>query len=181
MSETPSTSPASQTLSRGIRILEVLFRRPRPPHDRRDRDPSRVHRSIAYRLLRTLEDHGLVTRDAAGAVSLGARMAALAAGVAHDLQAEALPELTAIANELGMTCFLAVLDGARVHHAGQRRTAACRRERRPAPRRPASDHRRRPGQSDSRSAAEHRMARRSARVIARGRGGDEAPRLRHQP
>lgn len=104
-------SPASQTLSRGIRILEVLA-------DARtaltiDDIASRleVHRSIAYRLLRTLEDHGLVTRDGTGAVSLGARMAALAAGVAHDLQAEALPELTAIANELGMTCFLAVLDG----------------------------------------------------------------------
>ena len=37
-------------------------------------------------------------------------MAALAAGVAHDLQAEALPELTAVANELGLTCFLVVLD-----------------------------------------------------------------------
>ncbi len=70
-----------------------------------------MHRSIAYRLLRTLEDHGLVARDAAGLVSLGPRMAALAAGVAHDLQAEALPELTAVANDLGMTCFLAVLDG----------------------------------------------------------------------
>ena len=69
-----------------------------------------VHRSVAYRLLRTLEDHGLVTRDAGGRVALGARMAALAAGVAHDLQAEALPELTAAANELGMTCFLSVLD-----------------------------------------------------------------------
>ncbi|WP_157555192.1 IclR family transcriptional regulator, partial [Microbacterium paraoxydans] len=111
MPERPVT-PASQTLSRGIRILEVLA-------DARgaltiDDIAGRldVHRSIAYRLLRTLEDHGLVTRDASGAVSLGARMAALAAGVAHDLQAEALPELTAIANELGMTCFLAVLDGA---------------------------------------------------------------------
>jgi DNA-binding IclR family transcriptional regulator len=29
---------------------------------------------------------------------------------AHDLQAEALPELTAVANELGTTCFLVVLD-----------------------------------------------------------------------
>ena len=65
-----------------------------------------MHRSVAYRLLRTLEDHGLVTRDAAGRIQLGARMAALAAGVAHDLQAEALPELTAVANDLGMTCFL---------------------------------------------------------------------------
>ncbi|KRE26350.1 ArsR family transcriptional regulator [Agromyces sp. Soil535] len=69
-----------------------------------------LHRSVAYRLLRTLEDHRLVVRDARGRVALGARLAALAAGVAHDLQAEALPELTAAANELGMTCFLAVHD-----------------------------------------------------------------------
>lgn len=106
-----SATPASQTLSRGIRILEVLAdaRAALTIDDIAGRLD--VHRSIAYRLLRTLEDHGLATRDASGAVSLGARMAALAAGVAHDLQAEALPELTAIANELGMTCFLAVLDG----------------------------------------------------------------------
>ncbi|MCR2825868.1 IclR family transcriptional regulator, partial [Microbacterium sp. zg.Y909] len=105
-----SDAPASQTLSRGIRILEVLA-------DARealtiDEIAARlqVHRSVAYRLVRTLEDHGLVSRDASGRLTLGARMAALAAGVAHDLQAEALPELTAVANDLGMTCFLAVLD-----------------------------------------------------------------------
>lgn len=104
-------TPASQTLSRGIRILEILA-------DARtaltiDEVAARlgVHRSVAYRLLRTLEDHRLITRDSSGAVALGARMAALAAGVAHDLQAEALPELTAVANDLGMTCLLAVLDG----------------------------------------------------------------------
>ncbi|WP_345801772.1 IclR family transcriptional regulator [Microbacterium sp. AZCO] len=102
--------PASQTLSRGIRILEILA-------DARDAlsidelaGRLEVHRSIAYRLLRTLEDHGLVVRDGNGRLALGARMAALAAGVAHDLQAEALPELTAAANELGMTCFLSLLD-----------------------------------------------------------------------
>ncbi|MCK9794565.1 helix-turn-helix domain-containing protein [Isoptericola sp. 4D.3] len=103
-------APPSQTLSRGIRILETLAdaRAPLTIDDVAAR--LEVHRSIAYRLLRTLEHHGLVTRDAHGHVALGARMAALAAGVAHDLQAEALPELTAVANELGMTCFLAVLD-----------------------------------------------------------------------
>lgn len=106
-----TTSPASQTLSRGIRLLEVLADARTPLTIDELASRLGVHRSIAYRLLRTLEDHGLVTRDAAGAVSLGARMAALAAGVAHDLQAEALPELTSIANELGMTCFLGVLDG----------------------------------------------------------------------
>ncbi|MGN8025174.1 IclR family transcriptional regulator [Microbacterium sp. 22242] len=104
-------APASQTLSRGIRILEILSDERGPLSIDEIAARLGVHRSIAYRLLRTLEDHGLVGRDAAGLVALGPRMAALAAGVAHDLQAEALPELTAVANELGMTCFLAVLDG----------------------------------------------------------------------
>ncbi|MFS0893042.1 IclR family transcriptional regulator [Microbacterium sp. 179-I 3D3 NHS] len=103
--------PASQTLSRGIRILEILADAGRALAIDEIADRLGVHRSIAYRLLRTLEDHGLIVRDARGAVGLGARMAALAAGVAPDLQAEALPELTAVANDLGMTCFLAVLDG----------------------------------------------------------------------
>jgi len=102
--------PPSQTLSRGIRILEVLADARGPLTIDDIAGLLGVHRSIAYRLLRTLEHHGLVLRDAHGGVTLGPRMAALAAGVAHDLQAEALPELTAVANELGMTCFLAVLD-----------------------------------------------------------------------
>jgi DNA-binding IclR family transcriptional regulator len=105
-----ATGPASQTLSRGIRILEVLADAREPLMIDQVAERLGVHRSIAYRLLRTLEDHGLVTRDAGGRVALGARMAALAAGVAHDLQAGALPELTAAANDLGMTCFLSVLD-----------------------------------------------------------------------
>lgn len=107
---TDAALPASQTLSRGIRILEILADAREPLSIDELARLLEVHRSVAYRLLRTLEDHGLVTRDRAGRIRLGARMAALAAGVAHDLQAEALPELTAVANELGMTCFLAVLD-----------------------------------------------------------------------
>ncbi|MDL9980163.1 IclR family transcriptional regulator [Microbacterium sp. ASV49] len=104
------TAPASQTLSRGIRILEILADAREPLSIDEIARRLDVHRSVAYRLLRTLEDHGLVGRDDAGRVELGARLAALAAGVAHDLQAEALPELTAAANDLAMTCFLAVLD-----------------------------------------------------------------------
>ncbi|MFB7251531.1 IclR family transcriptional regulator [Microbacterium sp. NPDC056234] len=110
MAATPPQAPASQTLSRGIRILEVLAdeRGPLTIDDVAAR--LRVHRSVAYRLLRTLEEHGLVSRDSGGRVQLGTGLAALAAGVAHDLQAEALPELTVVANELGATSFLAVLD-----------------------------------------------------------------------
>lgn len=110
MASTTPASPASQTLSRGIRLLELLAdaREPLTIDDLARRLD--LHRSVVYRLLRTLEDHGLVRRDSAGRVRLGPRLAALAAGVAHDLQAEALPELTAVSGELGMTCFLAVLD-----------------------------------------------------------------------
>lgn len=110
MTAARASAPASQTLSRGIRILEILAYAGEPLAIDEVARRLDVHRSIAYRLLRTLEDHGLVVRDSAGRVALGGRMAALAAGVATDLQAEALPELTAIANELGATCFLGVLD-----------------------------------------------------------------------
>lgn len=103
-------APASQTLSRGIRILEILAAARRPLSIADIAAELEVHRSIAYRLLRTLEGHGLVARDANGSMELAPRMAALAAGVARDLQSQALPELTAIANELSMTCFLGVLD-----------------------------------------------------------------------
>jgi DNA-binding IclR family transcriptional regulator len=103
-------APASQTLSRGIRLLEHLADARQPLTIDELAARAGLHRSVAYRLLRTLEDHGLVGRDATGRVRLGTRLAALAAGVAHDLQAEALPELTAAANDLGMTAFLVVLD-----------------------------------------------------------------------
>jgi DNA-binding IclR family transcriptional regulator len=107
---TNDEAPPLQTLSRGIRVLEVLADARGPLTIDETAGALGVHRSIAYRLVRTLEQHGLVVRDDGGRITLGARMAALAAGVAHDLQAEALPELTAAANDLGMTCFLTTLD-----------------------------------------------------------------------
>ena len=108
---TDASSAHSQTLSRGIRILEVLADARTPLTIDALSAMLGLHRSVTYRLLRTLEDHRLVVRDGAGRIALGSRLAALAAGVSHDLQAAGLPELTAIANELGMTCFLTVLDG----------------------------------------------------------------------
>jgi DNA-binding IclR family transcriptional regulator len=103
-------APHSQTLSRGIRVLEVLAESTAPMTIAEVAAALSVHRSIAYRIVRTLEDHGVVVRDASGALSLGPRMAALARGVSRDLQAAALPELTAVANELGMTAFMSLLD-----------------------------------------------------------------------
>ncbi|WP_340681633.1 helix-turn-helix domain-containing protein [Amycolatopsis coloradensis] len=110
VSESRKTASTSQTLSRGIRVLEVLADAQEPLSVDQIAERLGVHRSIAYRLIRTLEEHGLLTREPAGKYELGARLAALAAGIKHDLQAAALPELTAVANELGMTCFVAVMD-----------------------------------------------------------------------
>ncbi|UMP04516.1 IclR family transcriptional regulator [Amycolatopsis sp. EV170708-02-1] len=110
VSDSRKTASTSQTLSRGIRVLEVLADAQEPLSVDGIADRLGVHRSIAYRLIRTLEEHGLLTREPAGKYELGARLAALAAGIKHDLQAAALPELTAVANELGMTCFVAVMD-----------------------------------------------------------------------
>ncbi|WP_022889080.1 IclR family transcriptional regulator [Agromyces italicus] len=118
----------SQTLSRGIRILEILADADRALSIDEVAAELGVHRSVAYRLLRTLEYHGLASRDAAGRVGLGAGLAALAAGVQRDLQQLALPELAEVAEELGMTCLLAVLldgdEAVTLVSASPRRTAA---------------------------------------------------------
>jgi DNA-binding IclR family transcriptional regulator len=100
----------SQTLSRGIRALEILADSNTPMTIADVAAALSVHRSIAYRILRTLEDHGLVARDSSGGLSLAPGLAALARNVSRDLQSAALPELTAAANDLGMTAFLSVLD-----------------------------------------------------------------------
>ncbi len=47
----------SQTLSRGIRALEILAAAQAPLTIAELADAMGVHRSVAYRILRTLEDH----------------------------------------------------------------------------------------------------------------------------
>ncbi|MFD8098463.1 IclR family transcriptional regulator [Nocardia fluminea] len=107
MRDKPGPS-GSQTLSRGICLLEILAAAGRSLTIDELAEALGVHRSVAYRLLRTLEDHGLIARDPAGRIVLGAGLAALASGVSRDLQQAAVPQLRAVANELGMTCLLAV-------------------------------------------------------------------------
>ncbi len=98
----------SQTLSRGIRALEILADAPEPLTIGELADAMGVHRSVAYRILRTLEDHSLLVRDDAGRVQPGPGLAVLARGVARNLQTAALPELTLLANSLTMSAFIAV-------------------------------------------------------------------------
>lgn len=100
----------SQTLDRGLRALELLAEAAEPLSIASLAAQLGVHRSSAYRVLRTLEEHRFVLRDEAGMIKLGPRLAALGRGAAESLQQAALPELSAIANSVGFTSFIAMLD-----------------------------------------------------------------------
>lgn len=101
----------SQTLARGLAALSLIGEEPAPLSVAELSARLGIHRSMAYRLVRTLEQHGYVARNAAGELELGVRVAALARNVAKDLQSASLPELTAVADALGMTAFLVSFDG----------------------------------------------------------------------
>lgn len=104
------TAPHSQTLDRGLRVLEVLADAELPMSSSQLASALAVHRSIVYRILRTLEDHRLVARRPDGGWEPGVGLAVLARGVSRSLHTAATPELAELANELGMTAFVAVAD-----------------------------------------------------------------------
>lgn len=66
---------------------------------------------MAYRLVKTLEQHGFVEKTHTGSLLLGIKISSLAKGVAKSLQEAAAPVLTELANELEMTAFLVAYDG----------------------------------------------------------------------
>ena len=100
----------AQTLARGLRILDILAEAGEPLTIAAVSEALGVHRSIGYRLVRTLEDGALVIRDPAGALVLGPHLATLARSVAPRLQSDAQSVLQILADELAMTAFLVVLD-----------------------------------------------------------------------
>ncbi len=105
-----SSTAGSQTLDRGLRALAILAEAGGPLTIAELAEQLGVHRSNAYRILRTLEEHRLVLRDEAGLIRLGPRLVSLARGAAPKLGQMALPEITDIASEFGITAFVAVLD-----------------------------------------------------------------------
>ncbi len=70
-----------------------------------------LHRSIVYRLLRTLEARRLLERNPEGSYLPGPFLAVLSRSVRPTLRAAAAPVLAKLAEELQMTAFLVVADG----------------------------------------------------------------------
>jgi DNA-binding IclR family transcriptional regulator len=106
-----STAPASQTLDRGLAALDAIASSERPLSIAEVAEAVGVHRSIAYRLLRTLEVRRLIERDEAG-YRPGPGLAVLARSVRLDLRTAAAPELRVLSDTLAMTAFVVVRDGA---------------------------------------------------------------------
>jgi DNA-binding IclR family transcriptional regulator len=101
----------SQTLDRGLRILDLLAHTPAGRSVAELAVDLGVGRTVVYRLLATLEAHQLVRRDSAGRVALGTGALRLAGRVVPLLRDAALPALRRLAEDVGATAHLTVADG----------------------------------------------------------------------
>ncbi|WP_172669698.1 IclR family transcriptional regulator [Arsenicicoccus sp. oral taxon 190] len=86
----------------------MLAASPRPMTIGQVAQAAGLHRSIVYRLLRTLEDHRLVSRDDSDRFRLGYGLVALTRTLDPDLRAVASPHLRKLADEVDLTAFLVV-------------------------------------------------------------------------
>jgi len=102
----------SQTLDRGLRLLEVLADAAGGLTVAEASAMLGVNRTIVYRLLATLELHGLVRRSAAGRFSVGFGVLSLAGSVYPILRHVAQPVLRSLAESVGATAHLTIADGA---------------------------------------------------------------------
>jgi DNA-binding IclR family transcriptional regulator len=100
-------------LDKAVALLGVLAAGPAPL--REVSEASGLARATAHRLLRALEDHGLVRRDGDGRFALGFALVALgqAASAALPLAAAAAPALARLRDETGESVQLYVRQGDR--------------------------------------------------------------------
>jgi hypothetical protein len=94
----PHLLRGQQPDQRGLRILEHLEAVTSPQSVMDVAIAIDLHRSITYRLLRTLETHELVASDPASRHWLGVGVSALARSARSDLQTAAMPRLDALAD-----------------------------------------------------------------------------------
>lgn len=106
------TAETSQTLDRGVRVLKLLADSEAGLTVTELAGRLGVNRTVVYRLLATLEQHGLVRRDVGGRAKVGLGVLRLSHRVHPLLREAALPALRALAEEIGATAHLTLVDGA---------------------------------------------------------------------
>jgi DNA-binding IclR family transcriptional regulator len=101
----------SQTLDRGVRLLEILAQSGRPHSAAELSTMLDIHRSVIYRLLRTLKEHQLLDVEPDGRYTLGLGLLTLARAVRSDLRTAVMPHLTDLSHRLRATVFLGIAEG----------------------------------------------------------------------
>ncbi|CAN5569414.1 helix-turn-helix domain-containing protein [soil metagenome] len=101
----------AQTLDRGLRALSLLAAEPRGITMTELARRLGINRTVAYRLVATLQHHQLARRDTEGRVFAGMGVLQLAQGVEPLLRAKASPVLRRLAEDVGATAHLTVREG----------------------------------------------------------------------
>ncbi|MDX2647822.1 IclR family transcriptional regulator [Streptomyces sp. NPDC001902] len=105
------TAETSQTLDRGLRVLKLLADTDHGLTVTELAVKLGVNRTVVYRLLATLEQHSLVRRDLGGRARVGLGVLRLAHQVHPLLREAALPALRSLAEDIGATAHLTLVDG----------------------------------------------------------------------
>jgi DNA-binding IclR family transcriptional regulator len=101
----------SQTLDRGLTVLEVLSDTPEGLTVTELAARLGVSRTVVYRLVVTLEQHALLRRGPDGRCRLGLGLLPLARQVQPAVREAAVPSLRRLADSTGALAYLAVVDG----------------------------------------------------------------------
>lgn len=101
----------SQTLDRGLRVLELLSESSDGMTVTELAAALGVSRTVVYRLVVTLEEHALLRRGADSRCRLGLAVLTLARQVQPLVRDAALPALRRLADGVGATAHLTVVDG----------------------------------------------------------------------
>lgn len=108
----PLGGETSQTLDRGLRVLEQLAEAGEAGLSISAlAERLEVGRPVVYRLVATLAEHDLARRHADGHVRLGLGLLPLAAATHATVRQAAQPVLRALASSVGATAHLTVADG----------------------------------------------------------------------
>ena len=100
----------SQTLDRGIRVLEVLAERPEGLTVTELGHALGIGRTVVYRLVVTLESHSLIRRSPDGRCRLGLGVLSLSRVVQPLVREASAPALRMLAEAVGCTSYLMIAD-----------------------------------------------------------------------
>ena len=101
----------AQTLDRGLRILSLVAASDGRFTINEIAESLGISRTVAYRLIVTLEEHDLLHRDDQGRIGAGFGMMAFRNAYLPELKARATPALARLADASGATAHLTIADG----------------------------------------------------------------------